>query len=112
MTPDQLGPFALVAEISLEADKPYRMFNEDLDKVNEDCLERLGRVYDLKAHLWTTFEATLSDRCLRTYLKLLPDFDDMAAEVKALAHVETFPHLEAAIAFLVSWSAHDRVSTQ
>ena len=96
--------------MAAEADKPYRMVNEDLDEVYEDCLERLGRLDDLKAHLWTTFAATLSARCLRKYLKLLPDFDDMAAEEQALDLVEGFPHLEAAIAFLVSWAAFDRAA--
>ena len=57
-----------------EADSTFRMFNSDLDEVYEDCLEGLGKLDDLKAHLWTTFEQCLSDRALRKYLKLLPDF--------------------------------------
>jgi hypothetical protein len=93
-----------------ERDKPFRMFNDDLDAVYEDCLDRLGRIEDLKAHLWATFEATLSARCLRKYLKLLPDFDDMAAEERALDQVEAFPHIEAAIAFLVHWPSLDRAA--
>jgi len=96
--------------MAAERDKPFRMFNDDLDEVYEDCLDRLGRTCDLKAHLWATFDVTLSARCLRKYLKLLPDFDDMAAEDRALDQVEAFPHIEAAIAFLVHWPSLDRAA--
>lgn len=93
-----------------EADTQFRVFNEQLDEVYEDCLERLGKLGDLKEHLWTTFEHSLSARALRKYLKLLPDFDDIEAEEKALNIVESFPRLGAAISFLIDWPAHDRVA--
>jgi len=93
-----------------EADTPFRSFNSNLDEVYEDCLNRLGRVEDLKVHLWSTFEQGLSARALRNYLKLLPDFDDVEAEEKALDAVETYPRLAAAISFLVDWPALDRAA--
>jgi hypothetical protein len=93
-----------------EDGKPLRLFRHDLDTVYEECLERQGRTEDLKAHLWTTFEQTLSAPSLRKYLKLLPDFDDVEAEEAALDVAEAFPHLGAAIGFLVDWPAHDRAA--
>jgi tetratricopeptide (TPR) repeat protein len=88
----------------------FRMFRYDLDAVFEECLERQGKTDELKAHLWTTFEQTLSAPCLRKYLKLLPDFDDIEAEQAALDVAEACPHLGAAISFLVDWPSHDRAA--
>jgi hypothetical protein len=88
-----------------EADSPFRRFNSNFDEVYEDCLNRLGKVDDLKVHLWTTFEQSLSARALRKYLKLLPDFDDVEAEEKALDAVEAYSRLDVAISFLIDWPA-------
>jgi hypothetical protein len=93
-----------------EADIPIRSFNSNLDEVYEDCLNRLGKIDDLKAHLWTTFEQSLSARALRKYLKFLPDFDDVEAEEEALDVVEAHPRLGAAISFLVDWPALERAA--
>ena len=88
----------------------FRMFRYDLDAVYEECLERQSKSEELKAHLWTTFEQTLSAPCLRKYLKLLPDFDDVEAEEAALDFAEAYPHPGAAISFLVNWPSHDRAA--
>ncbi len=93
-----------------EDGKSFRTLRYDLDAVHEECLERLGKTEELKAHLWATFEQTLSAPSLRKYLKLLPDFDDIEAEEAALAFAETYPHLGAAISFLVGWPSHDRAA--
>src|SRR6056297_3306939 len=93
-----------------EDGKSFRMFRYDLDAVYEECLERQGKSGELKAHLWTTFEQTLSAPCLRKYLKLLPDFDDVEAEEAALDFAEAYPHPGAAISFLVDWPSHDRAA--
>ena len=90
--------------------KPFRMFRHDLDEVYEACLERLDRIDELKAHLRATFEETLSARALRKYLKLLPDFDDIEAEEKALTLAEAYPLMGAALSFLIDWPAHDRAA--
>lgn len=74
------------------------------------ALERQGKTEDLKAHLWTTFEQTLSAPCLRKHLKLLPDFDDIEAEEAALHFAEASPNRGAAISFLVDWPSHDRAA--
>lgn len=95
---------------SAEDGKSFRMFRHDLDAVFEECLERQGKTEGLKAHLWETFAQTLSAPCLRKYLKLLPDFDDIEAEETALVFAEAYPHLGAAISFLVDWPSHDRAA--
>lgn len=95
---------------SAKEGKSFRMFHYDLDAVFEECLERQGKTEDLKAHLWAKFEQTLSAPCLRKYLKLLPDFDDVEAEEAALNFAEAYPHLGAAISFLVDWPSHDRAA--
>lgn len=103
--------FDIVARARAAEDgKPFRMFRYDLDEVYEECLEKLGRHDELRKHLWDTFEQVLSERSLRKYLKSLPDFDDVEAEEKALEFAETYPHLGAAIGFLVGWPSHERAA--
>ncbi len=59
---------------------------------------------------WSSFERGLSVERLRGYLKRLPDFDDVEAEDKALAHAEDFHDFHAALDFLVRWPAWDRAA--
>ena len=95
---------------SAEDGKSFRMFHYDLDATYEECLERQGKTDELKAHLLTTFEQSLSASHLRKYLKLLPDFDDIEAEEAALKFAEAYPHLGTAISFLVDWPSHERAA--
>jgi len=96
--------------MAAEQGAAFRLFRQDLDEVYEECLEKLGRGNDLKAHLWDRFTQTLSAPSLRKYLKLLPDFDDLEAEEKALTFAQTYPHLGAVLGFLVDWPSHDRAA--
>ena len=100
----------LTRAMAANADTSFRVVSPDLDDVYEDCLEKLGKLDALKTHLWTRFEQVLCPRSLRKYLKLLPDFDDIEAEDTALDHVAHFPHLGAAISFLVDWPALERAA--
>ena len=59
---------------------------------------------------WQMFERTLIERYLRDYLKVLPDFDDVEAEEKALAWVEAFNDVHRALTFLVNWPALERAA--
>lgn len=93
-----------------DAQKTFRPSRYALDEVYEDCLHRMGRLDALKAHLWTTFQQTLLPSSLRKYLKLLPDFEDVEAEEKALTHAAAHPQLGAAIHFLLSWPDHRRLA--
>lgn len=93
-----------------EDGKALRLFRHDLDEVYEACLQRLDHHETLKTHLWATFTDTLSARALRKYLSLLPDFDDIEAEERALDLAERFPRLHPALRFLLEWPAHDRAA--
>ncbi len=97
---------------SREAEKggSFRVFRYDLDEVYEECLEKLGQSEVLKQHLWSTFTQTLTENSLRKYLKLLPDFDDIEAEEKALDIAVEYPHLSTAISFLLKWPAPARAA--
>jgi hypothetical protein len=88
----------------------YRMFRYDLDAVYGECLEKLGQTDELKQHLWDTFTQTLMESALRKYLKLLPDFDDIEAEERALDFAEQYPYLSTAISFLLKWPAPTRAA--
>jgi len=87
-----------------------RNFRYELDEIHAECLERQGRGDELKAHLWQAFEEVLDGQSLRKYLKLLPDFDDIEAEEKALNLAEAHPDLAAALYFLIKWPAQDRAA--
>ena len=52
----------------------------------------------------------MSTEHLRAYLKLLPDFDDIETEERALDHALNFENPVPALAFLVSWTTLDRPS--
>ncbi len=93
-----------------ESGKAFRTASYDLEAAYEECLEKLGRTDELKQHLWDTFEQTLSKQCLQKYLKLLPDFEDIEVEDRALAHAERYPRLGGAINFLISWPALSRAA--
>nr|WP_111298337.1 DUF6880 family protein [Paracoccus saliphilus] len=93
-----------------EGVKAFSMLHDDLDEVYEECLDKLGKMDELKDHLWSTFQQNLSGRSLRRYLKLLPDFEDFEAEEKALGIAEAFSDTGTAISFLVGWPAHERAA--
>jgi hypothetical protein len=73
-------------------------------------LDALGRGDEAQAARWSCFERTLSAEHLRDYLKPLPDFDDVAAEERALDYAERYQDLLQALAFLTSWPALDRAA--
>lgn len=73
-------------------------------------LEALGRGEEAQAFRWDCFERTLSDRYLRAYLKRLPDFDDIEAEERAMAHAMAHPSLLHALQFFLEWPALDRAA--
>jgi len=75
------------------------------DHVEADVMEALGDVAGAQARRWARFAETLDADPLRTYLKRLADFDDVEAEKRAFAHVQTFAQVHAALAFLMTWPA-------
>lgn len=96
----------------LDDAKPVRhhLFNLPWEDARIEVLDALGRNDDAQAARWSCFERFLSVKHLRSHLKLLPDFDDVEAERRALDQVEHFDQLLPALAFLVSWPALDRAA--
>jgi len=80
------------------------------ENVRIDTLEALGRTDDAQKVRWSCFERSLSSSHLKAYLKRLPDFDDLEAEERALAHAERYRDRLSALSFLVSWPALDRAA--
>ncbi len=73
-------------------------------------MDTLGKGDDAQAARWSCFERALSASHLRAYLKLLPDFEDVEAEQRALDHAARHPGVLDALAFLISWPALDRAA--
>lgn len=78
----------------------------ELDQAHLECLAALGRMEDAQAFRWASFERTLHPHRLREFLKKLPDFEDIEAEDRAKAVALAFPHVHAALAFLIDWPDH------
>lgn len=71
-----------------------------------DLLDAEGRRDEAQELRWAMFERDLSAPVLRTYLARLPDFDDVEALDRALAHAATYADFETALGFLMDWPAH------
>ncbi|NBB63410.1 hypothetical protein GVN18_29535 [Pseudomonas sp. ODNR1LW] len=71
-----------------------------------DLLEAEGRKAEAQDLRWAMFERDLSAPALRDYLARLPDFDDVEALDRALAHAATHADFESALGFLMDWPAH------
>ncbi len=88
----------LVAERPLVAEVAW-------EETRVEVLDAMGRSEEAQAYRLACFERALEPRHLKAYLKRLPDFDDIAAEEKALAHAAAFPDVHRALVFLVEWHA-------
>ena len=82
----------------------------DWDRVRVELLESLGRSDEAQTMRWAIFEDQLDADYLRAFLKRLPDFDDDAAEERAIAHVSSILDFHQGLAFLIDWPAHDAAS--
>ncbi len=67
------------------------------------ALDALGRKEEAQALRWEAFRRWLTAAHLRPYLRGLPDFDDVEAEDRAVAHALSHPDRNLALAFLVGW---------
>jgi hypothetical protein len=79
----------------------------DWERVRIDVLEALGRAEEAQQARWAIFQRDLNADYLRAHLKRLPDFDDEEAESRAIALACAHANFQEALAFLVSWPAHD-----
>jgi uncharacterized protein HemY len=80
------------------------------EQIRIEVLEALGRVDEAQAFRWACFERSLDPEHLRSYLKRLPDFEDLEAEERAIAHALSHPSVHHALGFLVSWPALDQAA--
>jgi hypothetical protein len=68
-----------------------------------EVLEALGRNKEAQEFRWSCFERSLSDQHLLSYLKQLPDFDDMEAEERAMKVALQHSNIHCSLIFLISW---------
>ena len=59
---------------------------------------------------WSAFEERLSSTHLRSYLKRLPDFEDVEAEDEATQHALGFGSFSAALNFFLEWPDQARAA--
>jgi hypothetical protein len=71
------------------------------------ALEALGRGDEAQAFRWACFERDLSVQHLRAFLKRLPDFEDIEAEERAMAHAAAHPGLLRSLGFFLDWPSPD-----
>ena len=81
----------------------YSGTDGDWETAYIDTLEALGERERAQEHRWAAFEERLSVDRLRSYLKALPDFDDVVAEDRAKAYALGFPRFQTALAFFHEW---------
>jgi len=68
-----------------------------------DALDATGETERAQMIRWNAFEERLFVRRLRAYLKGLPDFEDIAAEERAMTHALGFKSFSSALYFFVEW---------
>ncbi len=88
-----------------EANQDERYYHAEWADARLTTLEALDRVGDAQAMRWSVFERSFAAEYLRDYLKKLPDFEDIEAEEKALAHVSASKDHHRALEFLIKWPA-------
>ena len=106
---------ALVALENGAPKKPGSYLNDDLyhpgyegpwiewEDTYLDALDATGQTERAQLIRWDAFEERLSVRRLRAYLKALPDFEDIAAEERAVTHALGFKSFSLALYFFVEW---------
>jgi len=83
---------------------------EEWQDVRLDVLESLGRGDEAQAFRLECFQRSLAADHLRAYLKRLPDFDDVEAEDRAMAHAAAHPGLIPALGSFLDWPSPDRAA--
>ena len=92
-----------------EADNS-RWVSHEWQDARIEVLEALDRNDEAQAFRWACFERDLSPDYLRTFLKRLPDFDDVEAEERAMVYAAAHPGLLPALGFFLDWPSPDRAA--
>lgn len=88
----------------------HRWIPYEWEVVRIAVLNALGQAEEAQAFGWTCFERTLNSDHLRSYLRALPDFEDVEAEDKAFQHALAFDDFNKALHFLITWPAPEQVA--
>jgi hypothetical protein len=80
------------------------------EQMRIEVLEALGRGEEAQDFRWSCFERSLNGTHLRSYLKRLPDFNDLEAEERAIAHALQYPSVHQSLRFLVFWPTLDKAA--
>lgn len=88
----------------------WHWLNFDWEDARISALEASHQREEAQKLRWKCFELSLSKTHLKDYLKHLPDFDDMEAEIKAFEFAQKFRHHSRALAFFINWPSLDQAS--
>jgi hypothetical protein len=94
---------------AVDDNKPGRVPFE-WEEMRLKIMEARGRKREAAAFRWRCFEQSLNGSHLRAYLAHLPDFEDVEAEDRAIAHALNFASMHDALGFLVDWPALDKAA--
>ncbi len=100
---------AWVAVNAVDEDRRGRIPFE-WEQMKIEVLEALRRGEEAQDFRWSCFERSLNGTHLRSYLKRLPDFDDLEAEERAMVHALQYPSVHQSLGFLVSWPTIDQAA--
>jgi hypothetical protein len=91
------------AAINVVQDPDTRWLADKWAYTRVAVLEALGKHEDAQAFRWHCYKATLDITHLRSYLKKLPDFDDMEAESRAMQLAQNVADVHEALRFFLLW---------
>ena len=91
-------------------DRRGRFIDSAWESVYLDALEALGERDKAQALRWEAFEQRLDAERLKEYLARLPDFEDVEAEERAIAHAAGYANLTHAIIFLAQHPALEKAA--
>jgi hypothetical protein len=94
---------------AVDQDRPG-WISVEWEQTRIEVLEALGRAGEAQAFRSACFEHSLNPEHLRSYLKHLPDFEDLEAEERAISHALSHPSMHHALGFLVTWPALDQAA--
>lgn len=80
------------------------------EQMRIEVLEAMDRQDEAQDFRWLCFERSLNGSHLRSYLKHLPDFDDMDAEDRAMELVLLYPSIYQSLNFFTLWPNIDKAA--
>jgi hypothetical protein len=95
---NELGPFLTVRD------------SDAWEEAYIDALDATGQREQAQCYRWAAFEQRLSPTQLRAYLTRLPEFDDVEAEERAMAHALSYASFATALNFFRSWPSQAKAA--